>query len=211
MEKERFYKFDSIKFILIILVIYGHMLESNRTESLNSEIYACIYLFYMPLFILISGYFSKKYIEIDSFWKSEFRLFEVLLIFHIFSIIYKWLILDSNIGLADIVIPGFGSWYLLSLIYWRALLQFIPQKVIESRWLIMICVMASLLGGFIPLGGVLSIQRTFTFLPFFFLGYIINRRNILSKITLKYPSNIVILIIGISLTIILNNLNGGGE
>jgi fucose 4-O-acetylase-like acetyltransferase len=50
---------DSMKFVLIFFVILGHMLECNRDSSFNMKVYAFIYSFHMPAFILLSGYFAK--------------------------------------------------------------------------------------------------------------------------------------------------------
>ena len=53
---------DSLKFVLIFLVVYGHTIETYSPDgSINRAIYNLIYVFHMPLFIFISGYFSKKY------------------------------------------------------------------------------------------------------------------------------------------------------
>lgn len=53
--------FDTTKFILIFLVVFGHFLESKMGHSLIcNELHAFIYLFHMPLFIFISGYFSHR-------------------------------------------------------------------------------------------------------------------------------------------------------
>ncbi|WP_426638635.1 acyltransferase family protein [Priestia aryabhattai] len=54
--------FDNVKFILIVLVVFGHLL----TPFINDEqwlrtLYIFIYTFHMPAFILISGYFAKGY------------------------------------------------------------------------------------------------------------------------------------------------------
>lgn len=54
--QQRIYLFDTAKFILIFLVIYGHMLQPNRALSYNCEMYSLIYMFHMPLFIMISGF-----------------------------------------------------------------------------------------------------------------------------------------------------------
>ena len=54
--QQRIYLFDTAKFILIFLVIYGHMLQPNRALPYNCEMYSLIYMFHMPLFIMISGF-----------------------------------------------------------------------------------------------------------------------------------------------------------
>lgn len=50
---ERIYALDSLKFFLIILVIYGHIYSGEQ------GMYGVrfVYLFHMPLFAYISGFF----------------------------------------------------------------------------------------------------------------------------------------------------------
>lgn len=211
MEKDRIYLFDTAKFILIFFVIFGHMMENVRDLSYNSELYGCIYLFHMPLFIFISGFFSKIYQDKKKFWMSELRLVETLLLFHVASILFKMFVYGKSVALNDIVIPGFGSWYLLSLIYWRTILQFAPKSWLDSKWMIPACVAISLLGGFVPIGGAFSIQRTFTFLPFFVLGYLTKERNWLERIRINPWCACIVLIIMFCNIFIFNDLVARGN
>lgn len=199
--KQRYYLFDNIKFFLIFLVIVGHMMEPYRSISFNGPVYGWIYLFHMPLFILISGYFSKQYTDVEKFLWSEIRLLEILAVFHLGSILFKIVVFGKSVGLADIVIPGYGSWYLLSLAYWRAILQYTPRNWLQSVWLIPASVCISLLGGYVPVGGAFSVQRTFTFLPFFLLGYSIRQNQSLEKVRLR-PVLAVALIVAISAVVL---------
>ncbi len=53
--------FDNAKFVLIFLVVFGHMISPYRTDSSGMlSIYHFIFIFHMPVFILLAGYFSKK-------------------------------------------------------------------------------------------------------------------------------------------------------
>ena len=55
---KREYRFDNAKFILILLVVFGHILEHFQGRYVPG-IYRTVYLFHMPMFIFISGYFAK--------------------------------------------------------------------------------------------------------------------------------------------------------
>lgn len=62
----RDYYFDNLKFILIIFVVVGYTIEPLiQTSSKLKILYSFIYAFHMPLFILVSGYFSKEYMNYD--------------------------------------------------------------------------------------------------------------------------------------------------
>lgn len=51
---------DSIKFFLMFLVVYGHLMQEHiEGNSVNATIYCFIYTFHMPLFLLLSGYFTN--------------------------------------------------------------------------------------------------------------------------------------------------------
>lgn len=207
---QRIYLFDNIKFFLIFLVVVGHMMEPYRNISFNGPVYGWIYLFHMPLFIFISGYFSKKYTEIGKFWWSELRLLETFVVFHVGSIIFKIVVLGESIDLADIVIPGYGSWYLMSLLYWRLMLQFTPSSWLKSIWLIPICIGFSLIGGYVPVGGAFSVQRTFTFLPFYCLGYCLKQNSCIDKIRLNPAIAVFTIAVITAIVLLVCNMGSGG-
>ena len=60
MVKEREFQYDYIKGITIFLVIFGHSISHfslNQDDFWDNPIYKGIYIFHMPLFIFVSGYF----------------------------------------------------------------------------------------------------------------------------------------------------------
>jgi hypothetical protein len=62
--KYRYPYFSNLKFILIFLVILGHLIE--KYIYVNHDlytIYTVIYMVHMPLFAFISSYFSKTALE----------------------------------------------------------------------------------------------------------------------------------------------------
>ncbi|MBR1625808.1 MAG: acyltransferase family protein, partial [Bacteroidales bacterium] len=83
--------FDGLKFVLITLVVLGHSIGPVSTVYPLSVIYDFIYFFHMPLFIFVSGYFTKKKDDLQSFWQSTLRLVETLLVFHVLSKFRFWI------------------------------------------------------------------------------------------------------------------------
>ena len=57
--RERDYLFDNIKFFLIFLVVFAHLLEPKLGDSTVKAAYNVIYSFHMPVFIFVMGYFAK--------------------------------------------------------------------------------------------------------------------------------------------------------
>lgn len=163
---ERSTYWDTVKAILIFLVVLGH-----TGMALGDKMLSVIYAFHMPLFVFVSGYFSKKKSMVEYRRGGVKRL---IIIYLVFDVLYIGLdaVLGERISFNRIVTPSFALWYILSLIYWRSLLQMLPQKVLDKKWLVMgLSILLALLAGFVPLGTQMSFQRAFTFLPFFVFGY----------------------------------------
>ena len=58
VERDNFW--DSLKFLLIFFVVYGHMIETYAPDGyFNRAMYNFIYIFHMPFFMFISGRFSQ--------------------------------------------------------------------------------------------------------------------------------------------------------
>lgn len=60
MQYNRIVYFDLLKLFAIFLVIWGHCIQFFRQSyECNDSVYLIIYSFHMPLFMIISGYFSS--------------------------------------------------------------------------------------------------------------------------------------------------------
>lgn len=164
--------FDSIKGLLIFLVVIGHALETDLSTRMTSNIYDFIYLFHMPLFILISGYFTKTN-DKEKFWKGILKLFKLFILFDILHYVATFSYPHS---IEQLLTPGWSLWYLLSLIYFRIIVFFVDnQKKLNAHIFIICSMIVSISAGFIPFigrpGDPLSLSRTFFFFPFFLMGY----------------------------------------
>lgn len=191
--KVRDERIDSVKFWLIVLVIAVHVLM--RKEFAGSAACAVLWnwicIFAMPLFVFISGYFSRKKDKKD-FLPSIWRLLEPLIIFQIIALLFY----VDTLSIKTVLTPWFMLWYLLSLIYWRLILQIIPDKILKHKKTILISIFfISILAGFLPFDKFLSIQRTLSLMPFFFLGYYIKGKNL--YLPNKYKLLCIVFLIGI--------------
>ena len=134
-----------------------------------------ISIFHMPLFVFISGYYSRKK-ESKNFRSSIWKLIEPLIIFHVIALVFY---VKHPLSIRSVLSPWYVLWYLLSLIYWRCMLQMIPDYILGHKRMILIgtfCI--SILAGFLPFDRILSLQRTLALMPFFFLGYFMKGKSI---------------------------------
>ena len=166
-------RIDTLKGILIVLVILGHILMQNNVNTLNHAVMGVIYVFHMPLFILISGYLTRHPSQqtAGEMWRGVANVFIILVIFHVLSWIMVYFY-QGNVLRAMGNFPYGVLWYLLSLIYWRIILYYTPRALHDRPALHLgIALALSVLCGLTHLGNTLSIQRTLNFYIFFLLGY----------------------------------------
>ena len=173
-------RIDSIKFCLIVLVIAGHVFSNNifSDSAACGVIWHWIYIFHMPLFVFISGYFSHKKNDTRSFLKGIIKIFEPLVIIQVLMVSVKFFS-TNQISIDEILTPWWVMWYLLSLIYWRTLLHVLPKNVLKyTKLVIFISFLIGISAGFLPFDRFLSMQRTLALLPFFFLGFFMQGKKL---------------------------------
>lgn len=183
---------DTVKAFLIILVVLGHM-----GTALNHGLLSVIYAFHMPLFVFVSGYFSRKR-AISEFSREIKRLIIIYLVFDVLYMGFELISGESLISLTRLLTPSFAMWYILSLIYWRTILQFLPEKVLNRKLIcIVISLVCALIAGFVPVSTQMSFQRTFVFLPFFLMGYYVRKSTVVEWIRNRNKILITILFVGL--------------
>lgn len=165
---------DSLKGFLIILVIVGHVITSlDNVNMINHAVMGLIYVFHMPLFILISGYVTKRPDQQTArqLWKGVLTIFIPTVIFHALSTTRIYLS-DGDVCATLIQFPYGILWYLMCLIYWRVLLYYTPLALLDRPLLHLALALAlSLLVGLTGIGNALAIHRALNFYFFFLLGY----------------------------------------
>ena len=191
---KRDYSFDNMKVLLIIMVVLGHALEEFGTTGNLGMIRAMIYSFHMPLFIFISGYFSKS----DA--KPEKLLKTTLIPFIIFNTV--WLFTQGNaINKINFFKPIYVFWYLLSLFFWRVTVKYFDKV----KGIIILSLIVGIYCGCVnEAEKFFSISRTVSFFPYFILGYKFKKESIekIRKIPKIYA--IASIVIVSAMTIYLN-------
>jgi len=158
--------FDNAKFMAIVLVVAGHSIVDLRDVRVAHAAYLFVYTFHMPVFIVITGYFSRNFtFSGGKARKLITNLGVPYVVFETAYSTYHWAVGHSKfeISLLD---PYYLTWFLLALFAWR-LSTPVWQQI---RFPVAVAVVISLLSGMSQLPGTLEMNRVFGLVPFYVLG-----------------------------------------
>ena len=144
----------------------------------------------MPLFIMISGFLSKK---IN--FKKNLNILYTYLICQVLVFLLKYALGFKDLNQFTLLKPNFALWYLLSLFLWKSSLPYVK----ETKHPLIVAVILGVLCGYSKdLGSFLALKRAITFFPYFLLGYFMTYDKI-KNIRNKFLPSISIPILTISL------------
>ncbi|MFC9605966.1 acyltransferase family protein [Streptomyces niveus] len=160
--------FDNAKYLAIVLVAVGHSWEPLPDSGRVVEaLYTFVYVFHMPVFIVIAGYFSRGF---DLSPKRVWRLVTgVLVPYAVFEVAY-------TLFHRTVQTPGFPLtptdpywilWFLPALFLWRITTPFWQLVRWPVPLALAVAALASMSTG---IGDDLQLMRVLQFLPFFVLG-----------------------------------------
>lgn len=205
MEKQRVYYWDNLKALLIFLVVLGHFLLPVTDIGRVIEVsYFFIYIFHMPAFVFVTGYFAKYYM------KKQVPQINKLLGFLILYVVYKvllWITKSIVVGELvkfDLLEERAAPWYMLCMFYWYVLLpifdKFKPQVSIGFA------VLLALMAGLDPrIGFFLCLCRCIVYMPFFLIGYYF-KSDWLEKITTRKAKIVAGIFLAVVLVILAFNM-----
>ncbi len=173
--KDRILYLDSLKGLLILLVIIGHLGYAKCTSTI---VYDIIYSFHMPFFIFLSGIV----IETIPFKKLAKRVKKLIVPFFIIGSLYsfcagntlEWLLTDTK----------YYFWYLLILAYCLILLfilQGMADIIKRNRSMVIVIgglflvIVLYIINRLLPkdINDVLSFNALFAYFPYFLMGHFI--------------------------------------
>ena len=181
--ENRNYLFDNLKGFLILCVILGNSLEYANPTSINTHyLILVLYIFHMPLFAFVSGYFSSK-----SRRTTQDKVVGILKIYlcaqAFYYIINKFYFSETKLNL-EIFSPSWTLWYFVSLMFWYIISDFIKEK---KKWFMFSILIALYIGFDSSVGSYVSIARTFFFLPYFIAGMSFNTKYLEKLRKYKLP------------------------
>ncbi|MFC7784615.1 MULTISPECIES: acyltransferase family protein [unclassified Rossellomorea] len=178
--KQRDYYFDNAKFILIFLVVFGHLIRSYiESDPFILSLYKTIYTFHMPAFILVAGFFAKGFYKKGYIQKLAKKLILPYIVFQLIYTVYYYFLYQKSTFEVDPLNPHWSLWFLISLFCWNALLYvFIKWFKFKPGIGLTIAFSIGLLVGFADvISNYLSLSRTFVFFPIFLMGYYLEKEH----------------------------------
>lgn len=135
---------DLLKLLAIYLVLWGHCVQQFLTSSpLENDVYVYIYSFHMPLFMVLSGYFSSSSISLpfDVFVKKKAQQlllpvlsWSVLAFFLYFIMDYSILHKGINQILEDSLVRTLGNFWFLKSLFVCYLIAWCGKKSKLPSW-----------------------------------------------------------------------------
>ena len=193
--ENRIFKYDNVKFVLILLVLIGHMVDQYIDKTgLFKSIFIFVYSFHAPLFIFINGLFQRRIKKEHRFNWHKF-VFYVFVSYLLRIIIY----IIKSIDHTGAKINWFGgaelSCFLTVLAIYLAIVFILSRIKIHPAVVIVISIIVAGVCGYIPyIKNFLWLSRVFVFLPFYLAGYYLTPQKILKftgKVYVKIPAIIL--------------------
>ena len=121
MSKERLIWVDSLKGILMLLVVYGHAIANVRGEAINDlNLWNMMYSFYMPAFMAVSGWLTYRPGATPGKYNVIIKWVRQLIIPYLSWSLIKYLLGGGNTfgGLTQIILkPDSFLWFLWVLFF----------------------------------------------------------------------------------------------
>ncbi|MBN8191689.1 acyltransferase family protein [Bacillus sp. NTK074B] len=177
---QRDYYFDNAKFILIFLVVFGHIIRSYiESDPFILSLYKTIYTFHMPAFILVAGFFAKGFYKKGYIQKLAKKLILPYILFQLIYTVYYHFLYQESTFEVDPLNPHWSLWFLISLFCWNALLYaFIKWFKFKPGIGLTVAFSLGLVVGFADvISNYLSLSRTFVFFPLFLMGYYMEKEH----------------------------------
>ena len=190
---------DNLKAFLIFTVVLGHFLIDVKFEGkVINSLFDYIYIFHMPAFVLVSGYFSKSYIKKGA--PQVGKLFGFLILFVIFKVALwvEQMALSGKLTKLDLIETSNAPWYLFALFIWFLLLP-VFVKLGRNKAIIGTILFSILMPINEGVGYTFSSSRIIIFLMFFVIGYYLDYELIdrLKTTLLKIVSIIYLLALAV--------------
>ncbi len=162
--------FDNARLVLIFLVVLGHLIEPLIYQGTAlMAVFKTIYLFHMPAFVMLVGYFAKKQEGTPEYGKLATK------------VLIPYLLLDTTLDLIVswprfIFTPlklSWTTWFLVCYFLWYLMLPAFRRLKYPLATSILLTL---IIGTVAEIGKYLSLSRALYYMPFFLFGYYANKK-----------------------------------
>jgi fucose 4-O-acetylase-like acetyltransferase len=176
--KRRVPFWDNARWIAITLVVIGHaILKLIADSDVAYTTYLFIYLFHVPVFVSVSGYFAKS--GPPGMRQLKRLLTDIVFPYFIFETIWSlinWAV-RGELSL-DYTTASWTLWFLIALGVWRVALPYL----VMLRFPMLFAVIISVAAGYLDtVDSTLALSRTAGLLPFFVFGWKIRQWGISTR------------------------------
>lgn len=186
---KRISSLDAMKGLLIILVVLGHVIQSNYLNYQHEFSFRLIYSFHMPLFFLISGYLNYK--EKHDNKLINRRAVQLLVPFVVWALLTPFLENgDFNINrfVKILLYPDNGLWFLYNLFVYCAIFNLSERFAIigirqEIILVIFVCVLYALM---IVFHTKFNCSQLCWYVLYFAIGYYAHKYQMVYRIFNKF-------------------------
>ena len=190
---KRIFFWDNFKGILIFLVVFAHWFI-NVNQGVICTIVDAIYMFHMPAFVFISGYFGKS--AHSRSFESILRLLAAYILFNGLSSIF--------FGRYSFLTPFAIYWYIIALIVWRLSAVWLAKL---KYCLPILTIIAILIGYSNEINNTLAFSRIVSFAPYYMAGYLLPC-GVAQNVMIKKSTRIVMVgLVAITLAIFIGTIS----
>ncbi len=163
---------DNAKAILIVLVVWGHLIEQVALlGGASHAIYGAMYVFNMPAFAMICGMLARPAVNRAACAQMARQLLLPLVIFQILYWPFLQMLAPHKVVAA--LTPLWILWFLASLVAWRLMLPLF----VRLPYPLLTAVGLALAAGFVgAIDQTLGLSRTLFFFPAFLFGHLHGRK-----------------------------------
>lgn len=178
--KQRSVYWDNIKGLLMLLTVFAHILyQLQSNSSAINSIVDYIYMFHMPAFVFVCGYFGKSENS-----HSFGAIIKLLFLYFIFNSVMGFVY-----GFDSLLKPMYSYWFLIALVVWRLTAHHIA--VFKEIQLILFGI-ALFAGFFDSIDNTFAVSRIIGFYPFYMMGYLLTKEKSKAMENSPYPRRILI-------------------
>ncbi len=179
-QKQRDFWFDNAKAFLILCVFVGHICEcliktvpfEGGTPMWLNNLFKFIYVFHMPVFMIISGRFAKGRVDRNDWVTSINKLIVPYMVVQFFMMLFYCVVGYSKVTATSFFNPGYGLWYIFVLGIYQMITPHL-LKIFRHKWLLLpASLIILIILQYQKYAFPTPIPRIINFYPFFIFGYL---------------------------------------